>query len=666
MPGGLTLLAPLGLAALLALAAIILIHMRRRTPAVISVPSLRFWEPATAESSDRRRLRRPPVTLPLILQLMAALIIALALARPAMDALPGMASQRATAEHTMVVLDGSTSMLGQAGDDDARTRWALAQGEVDDILGEWQAGDVVTMIVAGSSLETSSASTRQQVDRLRDHVSAMAAPGGLADIDAALELSADLILPDRANRLVLISDGAVRVNPEVASLVAAPIDLRVVGQQEGVISNVAVTAIGSRPVANRDDTYRLSFAISSFAPEAVRLPYRVQADGVDVVASEIDLAAAESRPVEVTLPQGARTAEVVVDVGDAFGADNRATILLDGSGASGLDILLISDNPAALERALGALPESRVDVFPTTTPGIRALAAGFDLVVFHGISPFPDDVPAVPMLFVRPTQMGERFPTQGVMNGPSIDRIEAGADILDGVEWAGVTFGDTPAYLLGEGDEELVRGVANGVAGPLVWRGEIDGHRYVAFGFDLESSNLTQRVAFPVLIARSVADLTAEPLAGTLALGEPLSFSPASGASSIAVADPGGETTRVDLAGTGGPVLFEGTGRAGMYTLTELGQGNQVLEETVFVVNAGHPVESDLRVNDSLAESLQGAAASDEAATERRGLADIWPLLVALAAIAVAAEWLVFSAGWLRLPPLRGMVRSIPGLGGRI
>ena len=663
MPGGFTLLAPVGLVALLALAAIVLIHMRRRTPPVMVVPSLRFWEAATAESSDRQRLRRPPITLPLILQLIAAIAIALALTRPAMPALPGVASQRTNPEHTMIVLDGSTSMLGQAGDDDSRTRWNLARGRVGDLLDVWQAGDVVTVIVAGSRLETSSASTRQQVDRLEERVRSMEAPGGLADIDAALELSADLVLPDRSNRLVLITDGAVRANPAIASLVAAPIELQVVGQA-GAMSNVAVTSIGSRAIANRDDTYRLSFAISSFAPEAVRLPYRVQVDGVDVVVSEIDLAAAESRTIEATLPQGSRAAEVVIDVGDSFAADNRATVLLGGSDTTGLDILLVSDNPVALERALGALPEARVDVFPTTTPGIKALAVGFDLIVLQGISPLPEDVPDIPMLFVRPTQLGDRFAATGVMRGPSIDRLDAGADILDGVDLAGVTFGDTPAYTLGDGDEELVRGTANGVDGPLVWRGDIDGNRYVALGFDLESSNLTQRVAFPVLVARSVADMVTEPGASALALGETLRYPLTTGTTTVSVTDPAGEITTIDAQKSGGSILFEGVGQAGRYTLSELA-GEQMLDEVVFVVNAGHPIESDLRPNDALADSLTGAAAGDADVSERRGLADLWPLLVAVAGVVIALEWLAASAGWLQTPSFRGLARSIPRFGGR-
>lgn len=665
MPGGLTVLAPIGLFALAALAAIVVIHMRRQTPPAITLPSLRFWEPANAENSDRRRLRKPPITLPLVLQLLAALAIAFALARPAMDALPGMAGQRTTPQHTIVLLDGSTSMLGLADDEGSGTMWDLARDETDSILEEWQAGDVVTVIVIGSRTQSTSASTRQQVDRLRERLRETPAPGGIADINAALELGGHLVLPDRGNQVVLVTDGALRPNPDVAAAVPAPIELRLVGDPARTIPNVAITAIGSRTVANRENTYRLSFALSSFAPETVRLPYRVQADGVDVVASELDLASGETRSVEVTLPQGAQTADVVVDVADPFVADNRATLLLDRSGAGGLDVLLISDNPSALERALLALPEARVEVFPTSTPGIRALAAGFDLAVFQGVSPAPDDIPETPMLFVRPPRLGDHFVSEGVLGSPQIDRINAGASILEGVDLAGVTFGDTPIYQAGSGDEELVRGAANGLTGPLIWRGQLDDQRYVAYGFDLESSNITQRVAFPVLVARTVADLTVAPMPSTLGLGDPLLYRVSESASEISVTGPDGVTSTVPVPDALDTVVYEGTGQAGIHTVAELSETGQTLHETAFVINAGHPAESDLRPNGALDDALQGGNAPDLAVAERRGLADLWPMLAGIAMAVVALEWLVFRAGWLRLPPLRGLPVRFQRSGGR-
>lgn len=665
MGAGLTLLVPIGLVALVALAAIVVIHMRRQTPPVLMLPSLRFWEPVAADSADKRRFRKPPMSLPLVLQLLAALAIGLALARPAMDALPGMAEQRSTPQHTIVLLDGSTSMLGLASDEDERTRWSLARSEAIAILREWQAGDVITVIVTGSRQQSTSASTRPQVDRLREQLQLTMAPGGIADIDAAIELGGDLIMPDRANRIVLISDGAVRVNPDTAAAVEAPIELRMVGSTENTLPNVAITSIGSRPAANRDETYRLSFALTSFAPETVRLPYRVQADGVDVLVSELDLLSGETRSVQVTLPQGAQRADVTVEVRDSFAADNRATLLLDGSGATGLDILLISDNPGAMERALGALPEARVDVFPTSTPGVRALAAGFDLVVFQGVTPPPNDLPEAPMLFVRPMQSGDHFATEGVMTSPAIDRIDAGASILEGVDLAGVTFGDTPVYRVGAGDDVLVRGMANDLNGPLVWRGTIEGTRYVAYGFDLESSNVTQRVAFPVLIARTVAELTVAPIPGTLGLGDSLLYRVSESVPEVSVTNPEGEVTLLGVSESVDSVVFDGTGLAGMYTVEEVDADGQTLQASTFVVNAGHPVESDLRHNPSLDDDLAGRGASNMTVSERQGLADLWPMLVGIALFVIAVEWLVFSAGVVRFPVKRGWASALQRIGGR-
>ncbi len=650
MPGGLTLLAPLGLIALIATGIIVLIHMRQHTPPIINLPSLRFWQPVKEDSLDRRRLRRPPMSWPLILQVTAAILIGLALARPAIDALPGLASQRTTPQHVIVLLDGSTSMLATTGSTSDVTHWELARDETVAILDDWQAGDVVTVIVTGSRLHTSSASTRLQVETLRDQITRADAPGGVADIDAALRLGGSLVLPDRDNLVMLITDGALRPNPAVAAGVPAPIELRLVGDPDTVLANVAVTSIGYRPLPDRDSTFRLSFAISAYTAEAVRLPYRVLADGVEVVSSQIDLAAGETRPIEVTLPSGSSVADVVIDVLDPFVADNQATLLLGDATTAGLDILLISDMAGALERALAALPDARVDVFASTTPGIRALAAGYDLTVFHGITPLVDDMPETPMIFIRPPQLGDRFGIEGVMTSPVIDRFDAGSTILDGVDLAGVTFGDTPAYQLVSGEQELVRGSGNGLSGALIWRGEVDGERYVALGFDLQTSNITQRVAFPVLIARAVAAITNPPVPSVLSIGAPLLYRTSDQAASIEVIAPNESVTAIPVPDAIDSALFEDTGIPGLYTIRELGPSDQLLAETVFVINAGHPLESDLRANPDLNAALQDGAVSAPATAPNEGLADLWPTIAAIALAVIALEWIVFHGLRMRRP----------------
>ena len=85
-------LAPLGLAALIGVPLIILFHMRHFTPIERPVPTLRFWLAAEPTRTDDSRFRLPPLSLLLVLQLLAVGLLGLALARPAVsDALAGIA-----------------------------------------------------------------------------------------------------------------------------------------------------------------------------------------------------------------------------------------------------------------------------------------------------------------------------------------------------------------------------------------------------------------------------------------------------------------------------------------------------------------------------------------------------------------------------------------------
>ena len=122
------MLAPMGLVALVGVIAIIVAHMRRQVPPSVTLPSLRFWTAAPVQPADRRRLRRPPLTWPLALQVVAAALLALALARPALPSLPGLATERTEPQHTIVLLDGSTSMLAVPAEG-AGTKWDEARAE---------------------------------------------------------------------------------------------------------------------------------------------------------------------------------------------------------------------------------------------------------------------------------------------------------------------------------------------------------------------------------------------------------------------------------------------------------------------------------------------------------------------------------------------------------
>ncbi len=648
MSGEFALLAPLGLFGLLASVAIVILHMRRRTPPAVTLPSLRFWRPAEEDQADRNRLRRPPVTLPLILQVLAAAVIALGLARPVVGGLLGEFGQRTEPQHLIMVLDGSTSMNAAAPEAGSRTRWDLARQEATEALRDWQEGDVTTLVIAAGRLDTFSASTRPQVDAALDRLAIMDVPGGQMDLNAALELTRSLLLPDRSNRITLLTDGASQADPAVAARVEAPIELSVMGASDGPNPNYAITQVGARALTVRSDQYRLSITVSSFDSNPARIPYRVVTDGVEIVASEVDLAAEESRTVQVNLPPAAREAHVSIQVRDGLEVDNRATVLLDDAGLSTLNVLLLSDVPGPLERALSVIPGARVDVWETTTPGIKALAAPYDLVVFEGTTPAPTDIPDTPMVFVRPQAVEGAFAQEGVMQAPAIRQVALGDPILEGVDLAGVTFAEAPVYRLSNSGETLVEGESGGKRGALIWRGTLADRPYVSLGFDIASSNLSQRVAFPVLVSQIVGELTEDPLPGAIAIGEPLVYRPSTATEVVEFTTPRGRTERLSHmptpAGGSSEITFRATGEPGIYTTRELRADGSTVGEGTFVVNAGHPAESDLRQRPELEQSLIGGEARGASRDVATRAADLWPFLVAAATLLILAEWLV----WIR------------------
>jgi hypothetical protein len=663
MNAGLAFLAPLGLVALAGVLVILVLHMRRRTPPAIMLPSLRFWLPAQEDHADRNRLRRPPLSLPLILQLLAALLIGLGLARPAVDGVLGGVAQRTEPEHLIMLLDGSTSMNAMPYENDSRSRWDLARLDAADLLGDWQEGDVVTVVIAAGRLDTFSASTRLQVDAALERLESAPVPGGQMDLNAALELTRSLLLPDRSNRVVVLTDGAVRADPAIAASIAAPIDLRVIGESDRASPNYAITQVGARPVSARSDQFRLSMTVTSFDANAARIPYLVAVDGTEIVSNELDLGSGQSRTVQVNLPPEATEAQVSIQVRDGLEVDNRATVLLDEAGLSALNILLLSDAPGPLERALSVIPGARVEVWETTTPGIKALAAPYDLVVFEGTTPSPADIPDAPMIFVHPQAMEGAFVLDGVMSGPQIQKVEIGDPMLEGVDLAGVTVAEAPVYNLAETSQALIQGGSGGVTGPLMWRGTLADQPYVGLAFDIASSNISQRVAFPVLVAQIVGGLTEDPLPDTVAIGEPLVYRPSTAADVVEFISPAGATERLSHVssptGSSTEITFEETGQPGIYDVREIRADGAVAVEGRFVVNGGHLVESDLRQRPELERALVGGDARESSQSASTSVADLWPFLAAAGTLLILAEWLV----WVRsIPRGRFSVPRSPAL----
>jgi hypothetical protein len=649
---GLTLLAPLGLLGLIGIPLVILYHMRHTTPFVRDVPTLRFWRQAMQDEFRHERFRRPPLSLLLVLQLLLVAAIALALARPAASRALGGLSSRTEPQHLILLLDGSTSMSA-TDTPTGQTRYQVARDLTLDRLETLREGDVATLVLMGTHPITLEATDAASIRALRERLSGLPQPGGRVDLNAALELASNLLLPNLTDRIVLYSDAALVADQTVVEATGATIELERVGEPDA--PNVAITDIATRGSAANPGQQQIFVHLRNFDDEPATVTLTITADGFEVSSEEIVLDPEGGRDVSHDLPAGAANASATIDASDPLAEDDTAaTVLIQGASA-GRRILLVSDAPSAIQRALSVLPGATVEVLSATDASDPRLSAGFDLVVYEGAPP-AGAPPRAPILFVNQPE-GGLLVTGGVMANPTAVSVRPRDPLLAGVELGGVTFGQTVVHEL----DSTMTEVVGAEAGPLVYRGRVPGTNepMLVFTFDLAQSNLPGRVAFPILVANAVNELVPNPLPAAVPLGDPLVFRPHAGVVTVEVTSPTDEVSELPVQATandspqeagGGDsrlqeVVFGGTGAAGAYRVAELDASGEIVGEGVFTVNAGHERESDLRATEDLDQTLARARSSDasESVVAREGF---WPFLALVAFVVLLIEWLVTLNPW--------------------
>jgi Ca-activated chloride channel family protein len=653
---GLELLAPAGLIALIGIPLVVLYHMRHTTPDVREVPSLRFWRMAMREQTQHERFKRPPISLLFILHLLLVALIAFALARPAASRALGGFGARLEPRHVILLLDGSTSMSA-VDSGTGQTRFDVGRKIAQDRLGDLHEGDVATVILMGTHSTTFEATDAAGLKAIRERLGGLTLPGGRADLNAALSLTGDLLLPSMSDQVVLITDGALAADPSVVTEINAPIELITVGGSGN--DNVAITDIATKASAVSSGQQQLYARIVNFGTAAVTAPVVVIADGIELSRGDVTIQPnGQAEEIVQDLPAGTSSVDIRIEWDDVLPADNIASSILIQGQEFGLRILLVSDVPTALQRVLAVLPSAQITMMSPVEAAAARITGEYDLVVYEHAAP-PSELPNVPILFVFP-EPGGSFPTDGVMANPVAQRVRAQDPLLKGVELAGVTFGQTPIHVLDATETEVV----GGDGGPLLYRGTspATGQPFVVLAFDITASNLSRRVAFPILIANIATELAPSPLPSAAPLGDPLVYRPHSGAATVRFAPPSSEPVDLDVVvkanAEGAPetlntLSYADTGQPGQYTVTELDERGEPIGGGRFVVNAGHSRESDLTPNPALPATLAGAVASGDAGATS-ALSDFWPAIAAAAFIVLLLEWLI------TLLPRRRHRRQVP------
>ena len=625
------LLAPVALALLGLAGAIVALHLVGRRGRTTPVPSALFWrglgQPTGGLTTARYRL----TSLLLLLDLLAVALLTLALARPALPAGP--------ARNVVVLVDASASMQAT---DVRPSRFAEARRQAREILSHLRAGDRATVVRVGTAA-TRLGSTDDGAAP-SGLVGALAPGDGAADFSGAVALAAASLDPTRQNEVVVLSDGGSPA-PEVGAL-PATVRYQPIGTSG---DNQGITALAVQP-RGLDDRPAAFARVANFAARPAEVPVRALADGVAFDARRLALPARGYADLILSPPSDARLLEVRLGREDILALDDRAYAVL--ATRAPVDVLLVSDAPFYLERALRLRPDVRLRVVP---PAGYAPGAPADVVVLDRV--LPDPLPAGNLLLVNPplpvASDGARPPSaaaaepralglvsRGEMLSPALAGVAADDPLLRGADLAGAVV--RRAQRIGAPD--WAQAVADASGGPLVLRGAVGSRRVVALAFALADSDLPLRPAFPVLISNAVDWL------------RPLAVPPATRPDSLVRLDVPGGWDQLQVRGPGGPLgllrplpsgpAILGLDDVGPYLVTARSpSGSQA--EAALAVSLLDERESDVAPRADA--PVRGAGAT---ATPARGYDERWRPVALLAFLVLLAEWWWYhrGRGWTPRP----------------
>jgi Ca-activated chloride channel homolog len=595
------------------------LKVRRR---LRSVSSLLLWDPVLRDreaSTFFQRLQRDPL---LLLQILALLALSVALARPAVTVM-GQGAKK-----VVVVLDSSASMKAT---DVAPSRFARAQREALNLVGRLGDGAEVMVIEAGIQPRVRAPFTRdrERIDAAIGGVAAHDLPGRLAE---ALRTARALVGRDPGAEIHVFTDGA-----DQAALGAQGDDSRVrwtgVGRRG---RNVAITTLSVRRNYLGTFDSQAFLSVANFSDETQSFSLRLTLNDELIAEKALTLEPQVRRALVLPFSHpGGGVVRARINVVDDLAVDDVAHAVIPPPRT--IAALLVSQGNLFLEKALRTDPQVTVE---TRTPETyQGGMEGFDVVVLDSAS--PGRLGEGRFVLVNAAPADVPLEVLGRIEAPVIMDWDRSHPIMQQVDLAKVALEEALRVRPLAAGKTLVEAVG----GPLVYLLEEPRRKAVFFGFDLFRTDFPLRVAFPLMLARSLRWLHPAGLDQSslqLPAGHPIALPVEHGVAAATVRTPSGRT--VDARVIRGLASFAETDEAGVYTITT------ARGETRVAVNLANAEESSLGPRPLPAGTLEAMVGGPPVPLQR----EIWPYFVVLAALALALEGILYwrrqTAGRLGWP----------------
>jgi Mg-chelatase subunit ChlD len=587
-----TLLNPAALWLLLLALPVLALHVLRPRRVAHEVSSTFLWAEISRPVSAARPWQRLRPSVALFLQLLAVVLLALAVAQPART------TPMALARHAVFVIDASGSMTAN---DAAPSRLDAAKDRAVAVRDELPAGGVASVVVAADEPRVVLTASSDAA-AFAAAVQAIEPSAGGADFAGAFTLAASLETPDSPLGVVLVSDGGLTEDQQ--RVLPAGTRHELIGDQS---TNRAISRLTVEP---RGSGLHARVSVRNTGGPAATQTVRLDVDGKTATTLDVTLEPGAQQDLEADLPIGDEV-EAFLEGEDLLGIDDHAYALT----AKRRDVRILVAGPSDpfISELLAVTPGVVVEQSDSPESG-----AGYDLVIYDGVE-VPAE-PAAPFIAIAPPGGAPGVEVSGTADQPAIALVRGDDELLEGVDLTAIAIAEAQRVTTATG-ETLV-----GAAGaPLLVRGLAGQQPFVYLSFALADSNLPLDIAFPILVDRMITSLAGAGLPpADLVVGQPLPVGTETG---ITIVEPNGRETAL-TPGRQAPIAT----RPGFWTIRTEGRPDRPM-----AVNAV-PAESAIAPNDALPIPVPTSVDGAEPITgEQPVLA--WVVLPLLAVL--LAEWLV-------------------------
>lgn len=579
---------------------IIIMYLLKKQHTELKISSNYLWEKALRDVEANRPWQKLKKNLLLLLQLLIFSLLVFALARPFIF------SNAMSGGHTIIVLDTSLSMQGKSKDS---TRFNIAKKEGEKLIENLRPDSRVTIITmeATSNIILNSSKDKELARKKLEEIK----PSNTVDnVVETISLLKAMVKDEEDYSILMFTDK--RIETDIDNLFINYID--------GEEKNIAIDNI-SHSIDKNGITVLTT--VTNYSDEDLTFDLSLYVDNKLSDVKEINLSPRESTNIYWQgVDPNAGILTVEADIDDSLEEDNIRYHVVNSNPIK--KALLVSKGNVFLEKAISL--NNSVELYKTNE--VSENIEGYDLYIFDGIA--PEKLPADGNIIMINLENNELFKAPIVKFG----ELRALNDEL--FKYVNLDFSLSEARYIKDADwiEPVLLIDDNTVIG----KGQKDNQKIIALGFDFHHTDFPLKIDFPIFI-QNMLDYTLNigiQEKVNILVGESLNLSILPKTEEISIVKPDGKKERLPLSLALLP--YTDTEEIGVYKVEQRIGEELPISYFASNVNTQHESMYQSMTNEEREEMAQEGK-------KVKGERSIGNILLLLAILILAVEWVVYSRG---------------------